>query len=143
VVLKDSQMLHWETYAEFADRKNPEGTILRAGAQAVAALAGDPAGMAVGTPGDASSAVKMLAVAADEAGPFLLPTRETLVAWSYAFARPIVACVDRPAGTALDPKVRALLEFVLSAAGQRVIEPAGGYLPLSPDRADAERAKLR
>lgn len=143
VALKDSQMMHWENFTEFADRKNADGTPVRAGAQAVAALSRDPAGMAVATPAEATSAVKMLAVATDEDGPYLRPTRETLVMRRYAFSRPVFACVDAAPGAPLDPKVRDFLQFALSAEGQRLVESAGGYLPLAPEMAGREAARLR
>ena len=142
VALNDSQKMHGETYAEFSDHKNPDGSVRRAGAQAIAALARDPAGIAIATPGDANSVVKMVAIAADDRGPFFLPTNETLIARSYPFARPVFACVNRPPGAPFDPKVRAFLAFVLSDDGQRALAASSGYLPLSLAAARVEQAKL-
>ncbi len=142
VVLNDSQKIHWERYTEFSDRKTPDGAVMRAGEQAVAALAGDPAGIAIATPADASAAVKLVALASEEGGEFVPPTKATLVARRYPLARPVFACVNRPPGAVLDPKVRALLEFMLSDEGQRELADASAYLPLAPAMVKAQRAKL-
>jgi phosphate transport system substrate-binding protein len=142
VTLKDSQKMNWPHFAEFSDRRNSGGSLVRAGTQAVAALVANPAGIAIATLSDATPGVKMLALAVDERGPFFAPTRESLITRRYPLARPIFACLNRPPGAQLDPNVKEFLLYVLSPDGQQGIERAGGYLPLAPPVAETERRKL-
>ncbi len=130
VVMRDSRKFNWERITEFKNLRRPDGTTDRAAAQSLAALRADRFGLAVANLHDADSGVKPLALAASDGGLFFTPTRENCIARTYPLARPILACVNRPPGLPLDPKVREFLRYVLSPAGQRDYAREGHFLPL-------------
>jgi phosphate transport system substrate-binding protein len=74
--------------------------------------------------------VKVLAVAAKDAGPFVSLTPANVANRSYPLIRDAYVYVNRAPGRPLDPKVRELLRFVLSREGQEIIAKAGVYSPL-------------
>jgi phosphate transport system substrate-binding protein len=141
VVLNDSRMLDWEHLREFVDTKGRVATH-DAGRKIIDALAADPLGLAVAGAGLTDTRVKPLALAAAATGPFVAPTRDSLVARNYPLTRAVFAYVNRAPGGPLDPKVREFLAYVLSAEGQREIERAGDYLPLTTAAAGSTRASL-
>ncbi len=142
VVLNDSRMLHWEQLREFADTKGTPPTH-DAAQKILNALAHDPLGLAVagGRPADART--KPLAVSATDKSPFVLPTRESLIARTYPLTRAVFAYVNRTPNAPLYPNVREFLDCVLSDEGQAAIAQDGSYLPLSSAAAADARAPLR
>jgi phosphate transport system substrate-binding protein len=142
VALGDSRMMNWEHFTEFRDIHHPDGTVTEAAAQSMAALRADRYGLAVSNLHYRDDRVKVLALAAKEGGGYLAPTRENLIDRSYPLTRTIFACVNQPPGKPLDPKVRDFLRFILGPAGQKVLAQDGQYLPLTPEAARQELAKL-
>jgi phosphate transport system substrate-binding protein len=108
----------------------------------VAALRADRYGLAVSNLHYLDGRVKVLGLAAQEGGAYYTPTKENLVSRNYPLTRTIFACANQPPGRPLDPKVRDFLRFILSAEGQGVLAEGGAYLPLNPDAARQELAKL-
>ncbi len=105
------------------------------------AVAADPggigfAGFAYQIPG-----VRSVALAEDEAGPFVAPTLENCATGRYVLDRPIYFYVNRPPGTPLDPVAREFIRFVLSDEGQAVTAEEK-YFPLPASWRESERAKL-
>lgn len=86
--------------------------------------------------------LKPLALAAAEGGPYVVPSRETFQNRTYPLTRSVYLYLNRKPGTALDPKVREFLRYILSREGQETVQALGGYLPLSEDFAGPERKKL-
>jgi phosphate transport system substrate-binding protein len=79
--------------------------------------------------GYATPAVKMLKVGKDSAGPFVSPTVAGVHDKSYPLARSLhVYTLGEPQGA-----VKAYVDWILSAAGQKVVEDAG-YVPLPPEQ---------
>lgn len=69
--------------------------------------------------------VRALAVARTEAGPFVLPSIDNVVAGQYAISRPLFMITnDFPTGAVLD-----YINFILSDAGQRLVLETG-YVPV-------------
>jgi phosphate transport system substrate-binding protein len=141
VVLNDSRMLDWEHLREFVDTKGTPSTH-DAGRKILDALATDPLGLAVAGAGLGDARVKPLALATDARGPFVALTRDSLVTRNYPLARPIFVYLNHAPGAPLDRKTREFLAFVLSAEGQREIEAAGDYLPLTESNLRVQRAQL-
>ena len=83
-----------------------------------------------------------MALAAESGGPFVLPTRESIIDRSYPLARRTYALIDRPPGRTIDPKVREFLRYALSREGQADVEREPGYLPLSAAVRDAQMQSL-
>jgi phosphate transport system substrate-binding protein len=131
LVMLNSRKFNWECFTEFKNVRRPDGTMNTSAAQSLAALRADRFGLAVANLHEADAEVKPLPLAAAAGGPFFTPTRDACIARTYPLARPILACVNRPPGQPLDPKVRDFLRYVLSAEGQRAFAREGAFLPLS------------
>lgn len=86
--------------------------------------------------------VKILAVGATDAGPFVPYTMENIQTRAYPLWGDQKMWIDLKPGEALDPKLREFLRFVLSKQGQEFIQKDGKYLPLTAEVANAELAKL-
>ena len=99
-------------------------------AEAIAAVARDPLAIAYGRMGVASDGVKLLPLAAQAGAPFVPLTAATAADRSYPLARTVIVALDRKPGTALDPKVREFMRYVLSAEGQEAVARDGVYIPL-------------
>ena len=112
------------------------------GGEAVAALARDPAGLAIAHWADRQSAVAVVAIAALAEGPFVMPGRQALLGHEYPLARDVYFFMQRTPGQALAPALVAWVRYVLSRAGQRAVALEGGYLPLTSERARQELARL-
>ena len=130
-VMGGSAALDWSRVREFDDTRSVDGSMQSAAAFAAAALRRDPDGIAVSNVRYAGTGLKLLAIAARGSGPFVLPSRESIVAGRYPLARRAYAFIDRPPGKPIDPRVGEFLQYVLSPAGQADVRQAGGYLPLS------------
>jgi phosphate transport system substrate-binding protein len=141
-VLNDSRMLDWEHLREFSDTKGAPSQH-DAAQKILAALAADPLGLAVAGVGIDEARVKPLALAAAAGGPFVAPTRGTLLSRAYPLTRAVFAYVNRAPAAPLDPKVREFLAYVLSADGQREVERAGNYLPLNAALAQRQTELLK
>jgi phosphate transport system substrate-binding protein len=126
---------------EFRDARNSDGSTIEAGQQILDALANDRYGIAISSLAYHNSNSKVLALAAN-AGEFVAPTRETVMARQYPLARPISMVIDRAPGVQLDPKIKRYLAFILSREGQQIVAQDGGYLPLPETIAQRELTKL-
>jgi phosphate transport system substrate-binding protein len=73
---------------------------------------------------------KPIALAAKEGGPYVVPSKESFQDRSYPLVRNLYFYVNRKPGTAMDPRLREFLRYVLSREGQEAIVANGNYLPL-------------
>ena len=76
--------------------------------------------------------LKPIALATKDGGPYALPGKESFQDRSYPLVRNLYFYVNRKPGTAMDPKLREFLRYVLSREGQEAIVANGNYLPLPP-----------
>ncbi|PKB19029.1 phosphate transport system substrate-binding protein [Novosphingobium kunmingense] len=83
--------------------------------------------------------VKTVPLARTAAGPYLMPTLETVQARTYPLTREVYFYANRKPGERLDPLVAEYLRFVVSREGQALVMKDGKYLPLT---AAAARAQL-
>lgn len=115
----------------------------------MAALSADPEGIAYTGMRYRTPEVKALAIANKPAGPFVLPTRETVADHSYPLSRLVYIYFtpDQANGDPADPKVLAklkeFLRYILSRQGQEDVAAAGDYLPLTPRLVQAQLKKLQ
>ena len=142
VVLKNSRKWNWECLTEFSDTIRPDGSILDADRQIAEALAADRFGIAVSNEGERNPALKAIALAEQEPGPYVAPTQETLVAREYPLTRAIGAYFNRAPDRPIDPKIERFLRYILSEPGQGDVAREGDYLPLSPDTVKEQLGKL-
>jgi phosphate transport system substrate-binding protein len=140
--LGGERQLAWPRLREYRDLREADGRVAPAGARILAALAADPDGLAVSELGYAEPAVRTVGLRAAAGAPAVTPSADQLISRAYPLTRSIYAVFNRVPGRPADPRVRAFLRYVLSGEGQRLIARAGGYLPLNPALAAAERRKL-
>jgi phosphate transport system substrate-binding protein len=79
--------------------------------------------------------VKTLPLAATAAGPFVMPTLESVQDRSYPLAREVYFYANRAPGGKIDPLVAEYLRFVVSREGQEAVMADGKYLPMTPEMA--------
>lgn len=137
-ITHNSRRLDWNRVEDFSDRRRADGSTYRASEQAADALRKDRYGIAISNLRSLTSEFAPVALAAESGGPFVLPTRESVIDRSYPLARRTYAVIDRPPGQPIDPKVREFLRYALSREGQADIEREPGYLPLSTALRDAQ-----
>jgi len=89
-----------------------------------------------------------VALAEDDSGPYVLPTKATVGNRSYPLTRTayiyftIDAKTGQLANPRVDPKVKEFLRYVLSRQGQQEVAREGGYLPLTAELVRAQLATL-
>lgn len=95
-------------------------------------LARNPYGIAwtVMSQAQGVSGIKPVALAAHDGGPYVLPSRESFQDRTYPLVRSVFIYLNRAPGTALDPKLKEFLGYVLSREGQEIVARNGNYLPL-------------
>lgn len=86
--------------------------------------------------------VKPVALAANDGGPYVEPTRESYRDRSYPLIRDILVCLNHAPGEAIDPKFEEFLRYVLSYEGQADVIRLGRYLPLPPQMVREQLKKL-
>ncbi|MDE2219234.1 MAG: substrate-binding domain-containing protein [Gammaproteobacteria bacterium] len=87
-----------------------------------------------------ATGIKALALAANAAGPYVVPSPQSFQDHSYPLSRSIYIYFNRAPGKALDPKLQEFLRYILSQEGQAALQRAGKYLPLT---AELAREQLR
>jgi phosphate transport system substrate-binding protein len=75
--------------------------------------------------------LKAIALADSDGGPYILCTKETVRQRTYPLTRSIYIQMNRPPNSAIDPKLKEFLRYVLSRQGQQIIAEQGEYLPLT------------
>lgn len=111
--------------------------------EVVRRVAADPLGIGFGRVNTVTAGVKLLAVGADDAGPFLLPTSRTVADGRYPLGRYLYVYLRRVRGRPPDPLAVAYVRLILSPAGQRAVaRTPQRYLPLTASELAAEQAKL-
>jgi len=83
--------------------------------------------------------VKTVPLAKTAAGPYHMPTLETVQARQYPLTREVYFYANRKPGEKLDPLIAEYLRFAVSRQGQELVMKDGKYLPLT---AEAARAQL-
>ena len=115
-----------------------EGSI----AATAAAIAQDPNAIGFGGFEEGGPGLKTLVIAAQDGGPYVEATGETVASGRYPLTRYLYIRLARVPGQPLRPQVRELLRYVLSRAAQEPILYSG-YFPLTAAEAREELAKLR
>ena len=86
--------------------------------------------------------LKVLAVAAQEGGPYVPLNQDTVANRTYPLVRDAYVYINRKPGQPLNPIVREFLRFVLSREGQTLIASLGSYNPLPADVIAKQLAKI-
>jgi phosphate transport system substrate-binding protein len=91
---------------------------------------------------EANPSVKPLAVARDDAGPFIAPTEQTFYERTYPLVNAVYIYLNRQPGHPIAPRLKEFLKYVLSRDGQRDIAADGMFLPLNPAALQEQLRKL-
>jgi phosphate transport system substrate-binding protein len=75
--------------------------------------------------------LRPVALALDEGGPYVLPSRETIQNRTYPLARSVFMYIKHPPGQPFEPKLKEFLRYVLSREGQEDVLRHNVYLPLT------------
>ncbi|MDD3180743.1 MAG: substrate-binding domain-containing protein [Opitutaceae bacterium] len=86
--------------------------------------------------------VRPVALAFNEKGPYVLPSRETVQNRTYPLSRNVFMFIKHPPGQQVDPKVKEFLRYVLSRQGQEEVAKHNIYLPLTAEVVAEQRKKL-
>jgi phosphate transport system substrate-binding protein len=100
------------------------------GAAVIAAIANDGAGIGYAPVRDATAQVRVVPIAATDAGPFVVPDAHSVRNGQYPLIRSIGVVTAQTAKQPMAAPVRAFIDFLLSAEGQAIIAREGSYLPL-------------
>jgi phosphate transport system substrate-binding protein len=107
-------------------------------------LARDPYGIGWATAPDAAgiSGLKAIAIAPAAGDAYVTPSTATFENRTYPLVRNVYIYFARSPGSALDPKMREFLRFILSRDGQAIVRGDGHYLPLPPAAVREQLTKL-
>ena len=86
--------------------------------------------------------IKMIAIVPRGETRAVMPSMESFQDRSYPMVRNIYIYLNRKPGTAVEPKLREFLRFVLSRDGQEIVVRNGAYLPLTAALAAEQMRKL-
>ena len=106
-------------------------------------VARDPDGIAFAPPLPGNLGTKALRLAAGEHSSCDMLTAQTVEAHTYPLLRYVDVALDRAPGTAIEPRVKEFLRFILSREGQRIVVSDGAYLPLSATSAQEQLERLQ
>jgi phosphate transport system substrate-binding protein len=142
-VIDSVQALHFRRVVLDDSRKwNADYQQSAEGAPVISALAKDPYGIAYAPLRDATPDVKLLALATQHDGPYVLPETESVRSRTWPLLRSIHVVTAHTKTKPMRSEVRDFIAFVLSTEGQEIIAKEGGYLPLSDESARVQRERL-
>jgi phosphate transport system substrate-binding protein len=87
--------------------------------------------------------VKALAIARDAGSPFVMPGNESFFARTYPLVNAVYIYINRPPGQPIAPRIREFLSYILSREGQLDVADDGMYIPLNPQAAREQLARLQ
>ncbi len=131
-----------ENLREYANYSRADGSLAIAANVLMDDLDRDPAGIGWSGLQNLTRHTKALAIAAQEGGPYVPITIDTVHDRSYPLAFDMFFYANRKPGQPLDPNVKEFLLFVLSREGQAAVARDGKYLPLTAEVVAEDRAKL-
>ena len=86
--------------------------------------------------------IKPIALAATPGGAYVVPSRASFQDRTYPLVRNLYFFINRAPGSAVEPRLREFLRYILSREGQEEVVRNGNYLPLPAGTAAVERARL-
>ena len=127
---------------DFDNGHDAYGEVINAGIYILQALAKDPDGIAFANLQYANPQVKPIGLAQHTGDPFVLATAETIWDRSYPIHRFTTLYINRKPGTAVDPKIKEFIRYILSREGMRAVADDSSYTPLNEQVARQQRHKL-
>ncbi|MDD3178958.1 MAG: hypothetical protein PHQ04_01260 [Opitutaceae bacterium] len=86
--------------------------------------------------------LKPVALAANEGGPYLMPSAENFRDRTYPLIRSLYFFINRKPGEPVDPKIKEYVRYVLSREGQEAVSRNGTYFALPAATARDEQKKI-
>ena len=86
--------------------------------------------------------LRPVALALNEGGPYVLPSKETVQNRTYPLARSVFMFIKHEPGKPIEPKVKEFLRYILSREGQQAALDHKVYLPLTPEVVREQLKKL-
>src|ERR1700687_4947528 len=129
-VLKDSYRWNPEM-KEFDNGRDAKGEVINAGTYITHAVASDPNGIGVSNVMFENSNVKSVALAENDSGPYVAPSKYAAFRGEYPLTRYSMAFINRPPGERVDPKVAEFMRYILSRDGMQAIVRDQAFLPLN------------
>jgi phosphate transport system substrate-binding protein len=108
----------------------------------VDAVGADRFGIGMAGAGYRNPKAKLVALAVEDGGPFVVPTPASVTNGSYPLARPVRFYIHNGPAIAADPRVVEFLRYVLSREGQQLVSREGDFLPLTAAVVREELRKL-
>ena len=140
-VLRDS--LRWNPeLKDFDNGRTPAGEVINAGQYILNAVANDPLAIAYANVQFENASVKRLALSEDMAQAPVEASIENAWRRRYPLARYSVACINRPPGQPVEPRLREFLRYILSRDGMAAVVTDGAFLPLDATGVERERRAL-
>jgi phosphate transport system substrate-binding protein len=127
---------------DFDNGHDAHGEVINAGIYILQALAKDPDGIAFANLQYANPDVKPIGLAENAGDPFVLATAETIWDRTYPIHRFTTLYINRKPGTAVDPKIKEFIRYVLSREGMQAVANDGSYTPINEQVARQQRHKL-
>lgn len=87
--------------------------------------------------------VRAVPIAWTAAGPYVQASDQTCYDRTYPFANELEIYINHPPGQPIAPRIKAFLIYILSREGQQAVAEDGMYIPLNPEVAAQEIAKLQ
>lgn len=128
-------------YSNMAGLK-ADGSLTAGGELIMNALAADRYGIAYTGKPFLHANTRLVPLSTDGGKRFVPLELDTVQDRSYPLIRDVYYYFRREKGKPVDPKIREFLRYVLSREGQAAIQADGKYLPLTPEVAAAQLAKL-
>jgi phosphate transport system substrate-binding protein len=129
-----------EGYRSYANYIMPDGKVNSWSLQARRAIAQDPYAMFYVSPASMGPELKELAIQAQDGGPYVPRSLESVHDRSYPLINQYYFYLNREPGRPVDPKVDEFIHFILSQEGQDCVQREGRYIPLT---AEVVRAQLK
>jgi phosphate transport system substrate-binding protein len=101
-----------------------------------------PGGLTYAMLANVTPNVKVVPLAEKAGQPFVMPNVQSVYTHQYPLSRYVYIFVNKKPGQPLEPKTKEFLKLVLSRQGQDVVAKEGVYIPLTPEVAREELAKL-
>ena len=86
--------------------------------------------------------LRAVALAANDGGPYVLPSRDSVQNRTYPLARSVFMYIKHPPSEPIDPKVKEFLRYILSREGQQDAIKHNVYLPLTAEVVREQLKKL-
>lgn len=91
----------------------------------------------------ANADVRALPISRDASSPFVMASDQTCYDLTYPFTNKVLFYIQRAPGQPIRPAIKEFVAYVLSREGQQTVVDDGMYIPLNPQLAAEQLARLQ